>query len=223
MANHTFLDAVNELLIRVNEIAGDAGRLTTFTDSARQHIIDVAKQVINEGVDELYSTSEIPLPTEQKEGTLTLVTATREYTLATDLVQLRYPLIDRTNSQFIYEYAGSYDDMLRLDIEQDDTGLPHSGKISPVNAKLHLDRAPTSVENGRAYTYQYDRDLVMSATTDFVPFGNACFRAMVPVWAQLYKREIRNEFDAPLYKINIGRAAQFATTVEPRTSWSPRG
>lgn len=223
MANKTLLDATNEILKRVNENAGDAAALTTLTDSARQHVIDLCVQVVNEGLDELYTASPLAMPTEQKEGTLTLVTNTREYTLATDLIQLRFPLIDRTNSQYIFEFPGSYGDMLILDTEQNDTGLPYWGAISPVNAKLHLDRAPTSVENGRAYIYQYDRDLVLAAAADQVPFNNAAFRAMVPAWVQLYKREKRNEFDVALYKQSMGRAARAATMIEPRESYSPRG
>lgn len=218
----TLLNAVNEVLKRANEIAGDAAALTTLTDSARQHPIDLCVQVINEGMDELYSATGKPQPQEQKQGTITLVTDTRQYALASDLVTMRWPLIDKTNTQFIEQYPGDYNDMLMLDPEQDDTGLPYYGSISPVNGYLHLDRAPTSVENGRVYTYQYDKDLVMAAAADTVPFSNAAFRAMVPVWVQLYKREKRNEFDSELYRTNLGRAARFVTMIEPRSSWSPR-
>lgn len=217
----TLLNAVNEILKRANEIAGDAGLLTTLTDSARQHPIDICIQVVNEGIDELYSATNQPSPMEQAESTITLATGTREYTLATDIVQLRFPLIDKTNRQYIWEYPGDYNDMLLLDPQQTFTGLPHFGAISPVNGKLHLDRAPTSIENGKIYTYQYDKDLALSVLTDTVPFSNAAFRAMVPAWVQLYKREMRNEFDTALFKQAIGRAARFSSYVEPRSSYSP--
>jgi hypothetical protein len=46
---------------------------------------------------------------------------------------------------------------------------------------------------------------------------------MVPAWVQLYKRELRNEFDQSLYANAIGRAARFLSELEPRDSWSPRG
>ncbi len=218
----TLLDGVNEILKRVNEIAGDAGLLTTLTDSARQHPIDLCVQVINEGLDELYSATSKPMPKEQAEATITLVTGTREYVLATDLVQMRWPLIDKTNTQMIWRYD-DYNAMLMLDPEQDNTGLPHYGAISPVNGKLHLDCAPTSIENGKIYTYQYDKDLVLTIAASAMPFTDACFRAMVPAWVQLYKREKRNEFDDKLFKMTIGRAARFVTTVQPRNCYSPRG
>lgn len=219
----TLLNATNEILKRVGLIAGDSGVLTSLTDSARQVGIDVAVQVVNEGIDELYASSNVSKPNAQGESTVTLVTSTRAYTLATDLLRLRWPMVDKTNTQFLFQYPGSYNAMLLSDPEQDDTGLPVYAAIRPTDGKLHLDRAPTSVENGRVYTYQYDKDLVLSAAADTVPFKDVVFRAMVPVWVQMWKRERRNEFDGDLFKIDLGRAATLMTQVEPRDSWSPRG
>lgn len=218
----TLLNAVNEILKRVNENAGDAAALTTLTDSARQHPIDLCVQVINEGVDKLYTSCGVAKPLGQAESTITLATGTRAYALAAGLVRLRFPLIDKTNTQFITQFPGDYNAMLQFDPEQDNTGLPHYGAISPVTGYLHLDAAPTAVENGKVYTYQYDKDLAMSAASDTVPFGDACFRAMVPVWVQLYKRERRNEFDSELYRDSMGTAAGLLSKIEPRTSYSPR-
>lgn len=218
----TLLNCVNEVLKRVNVIAGDSELLTSLTDSARQHTIDIAVQVINEGIDELYSVTNKPIPNEQGESAITLVAGSRGYILASDLVQMRFPLIDKTNTQYIFQYPGDYNDMLRLDPEQDDTGLPRWGCISPVNGRLFLDRTPTSAESGKVYTYQYDRDLSMSVATNTVPFSAATFRAMVPAWVQLYKREMKNEFDGDLYKASLGRAARFSVDIQPRSHYSPR-
>lgn len=218
----TLLNCVNEILKRTSIIAGDSGVLTSLTDSARQVWIDQAVQVVNEGIDELYSTSEIPLPNEQAESSVVLVVGTRAYTLASDMVQLRWPFIDKTNSQFIMEYPGGYNAMLQLDLEQDDTGLPHFGAIRPTDGLLHLDRAPTSAEAGKTYTYQYDKDLVIDAAAETVPFKDPVFRAMVPAWVQLFKREARQEFDTDLYKQSIGRASRLMVQSQQRTSYSPR-
>jgi hypothetical protein len=218
----TLLNAVNETLKRVNEIAGDAGLLTTLTDSARQHPVDIAVQVVNEGVIDLYSVSQIAQPNEQAESTVTLVTSTRAYALASDLVALRWPFIDKTNNQYLTQYPGGYNAMLVGDSEQDDTGLPHFAAIRPTDGYLHLDRAPTSVENGRIYTYQYDKSLIMSAAASTVPFTDEVFTMMVPVWTQLWKREMRNEFDDGLYMKNLGVASKLLTRVQPITSYSPR-
>jgi hypothetical protein len=218
----TLLNCVNEILKRVNEIAGDAAALTTLTDSARQHMIDVAVQVVNEGTVALYAESHLPMPNEQGSSTITLATGDRDYALATDLVQLRWPFIDRTNNQYLTQFAGGYNGLLLLDPEQDDTGLPHWAAIRPTDGQLFLDRAPGTEENGNIYTYQYDKSLLMSAAADTVPFTDTCFAMMVPVWAQLWKREMRNEFDAGLYKESLGTAGRLLTRGQMRSSWSPR-
>lgn len=218
----TLLDAINQIFKRTAIIAGDAGALTSLTDTARQPSIDQAVQVINEAIDEIYSVSNVALPNQQKESTLTLATSTRAYTLATDLVKLRWPFIDKTNNQRLHEYPGGYNDILLGDPEQDDTGLPMYAAIRPTDGKLYLDRAPTSVENGRVYTYQYDKDTVLSLAADTMPFSDAVFRAMVPAWVQLFKRERRNEFDRDFYLLSIGRASRLLTQKNPRASWSPR-
>jgi len=218
----TLLQSVNEVGKRAGWIAGDAGALSSLTDTGRQSFIDQTVQVINEGISELYTTSEIAHPNEQAESTVVLVTSTRAYSLATDLVQVRWPMRDKTNSQFIFEMPGGYDALLNLDIEQDDTGLPHYAAIRPTDGKIHLDRAPTTAENGRTYTYQYDKSLLMSSASDSVPFNNDVFYAMVPVWTQLYKRDARGEFDAGIFKLAIGRASRVLTQREQRSSYSHR-
>lgn len=222
MANHTLLDCINEVFKRVNNIQGDAAALTTLTDSARQHPIDVTIQVVNEGIDELYSHSHLSLPMQQEEATITLVNGQRNYPLATDLIEMHFPLIDKTNTQFIWKYPGDYNDLLLLDPEQDDTGLPWWGVISPVNSELFVNVTPTASEAGLIYTYQYQRDLQLILATDTVPFNNEVFRAMVPAWVQMYKRELKNEFDGTLYYQAMGRAARAMTEIEPRQTYSPR-
>lgn len=217
----TLLNAVNEVLKRVGMIAGDGTPLTSLTSESKQSAVDVAVQVINEGIDSLYAASNVPKPNGQAQSTITLATGDRSYALASDLVRLRFPLIDKTNNQYLVE--ADYNELLLSDPEQDDSGLPQWAAISPVNGELHLDRAPTADENGRVYTYQYEKDLVLDEAADTVPFNDAVFRAMVPAWVQLWKRERRNEFDGDLFKMEIGRAATLMTRVMPRDSYNPRG
>lgn len=219
----TLLNGVNEVLKRAGFIAGDAGVLTTLTDTARQTSIDTCVQVINEGVSELFTASGMPMPNEQKEGTVTLVAGTRSYSLASDVVQVHWPMVDKTNTQFLYKFPGEYNDMLLLDPEQDDTGLPVYATLRPTDFKLFLDKAPTSAEAGRIYTYQYHRDLVLASASDTMPFTDAVFRSMVPAWVQLWKRENRNEFDGDLFKHSIGTASRMLSGMQPRTSYNPRG
>lgn len=218
----TLLNATNEILKRVRVISGDSGALTSLSDSARQGAIDVAVQVINEGLDELYSSTGLPKPKQQSSSTITLVAGQRDYTLASNLVLLRWPLIDRTNSQIIEEYPGGYNQLLQDDLEQDDTGLPHSAAISPVDGKIYMDVAPTAADAGRIYTYQYDKDLSLALAADTVPFTDPVFRAMVPAWVQLWKREEMNQFDGDLFKASIGRASRLLPMTPARSSYHPR-
>lgn len=218
----TLLNCVNEILKRVGQIHGDSDALVVLTSGARQRSIDVSIQVVNEGIDELYSTSALAMPNEVAEGTITLATNDKSYALASDLVAIRWPLIDKTNNQYIVRFPGDYNDMLELDPEQDDTGTPHWGVISPVNGELFLDRLPDASVNGNVYTYQYDKELELTDAADTVPFNNAVFRAMVPAWVQLYRRSIQNDFDDGIFKASMGRASRLLTQEQVRNDWCPR-
>ena len=220
----TLLDGVNEVLKRVRVIdTGNTGLLASLTSSSIQHNIDVAIQVINEGVDELYSATGVSMPGEGAESTITLATGSREYTLAADLVTLKWPMVDRTNTQYLFQWQGTYEDFLALDPQQNQTGLPIWGMISPNTSKLRVDRQCDTASNGRVYTYEYDKNTVLVNAADAIPFNDACFRAMVPAWVQLYKREERNEFDQALFAQAIGRASRSVREEQPRDNYSPRG
>jgi hypothetical protein len=220
----TLLDGVNAVLKKVGMIAGDAGTLASLTDSGRQVAIDLAVEIIGEGVDELFRATGDAVPLGQGESFITLATSARSYSLAVDLVRLRWPFVDKTNGTYILEFAGGYNELLVYDPRQSFTGLPYRACINPVTDLLYMDRTPTVNENGRVYTYQYDKDLTLSAATDVLPFNNTVFRAMVPAWTQLWRRDKRGQkdFDPALFATNIGRAARLLNQVEPRKSYSPR-
>lgn len=218
----TLLNAVNETLKRVRIISGDSSALSTLVDPARQNYVDTAVQAINEALEELYSTSGLPMPEELSSDTIILATNVRSYGLPTNMVQMHWPLIDRTNTQYIYEYPGTYLDLLKIDPEQDDLGQPMFAAINPEDGELYLDRAPTSTYNGRVYTFQYDKDISLSSANDRVPFSDAVFRAMVPVWAELWKRDQRQSFDGDFVGLQIGRASRLVTQQQQRRSWRNR-
>lgn len=223
MANKTLLDCVNEILRKKGLIAGDAALLTSLTDSARQSWIDTAIQVVNEGVDEVYSIARISLPLQMARSTIVLVTSTRDYALPADMVRLHWPFIDQTNTQYIMPYSGGYEGILLMDPQQNFTGLPHFAAIRQTDGHLFLDRVPTSAENGKTYYFSYDKDTVMSAASDTVPFNNAVFRAMVPFWAEVWERVKRTSaFDEMIFKASLGRAARLLTEELPRESYNPR-
>ncbi len=201
---------------------GDADALTSLTDSARQHDIDYCVIAVNQTIDEMYSTADMALPQQQASSTITLVTNTRNYTLASNFVKLHWPLIDHTNSQYIYQFPGTYDDILELDPEVDDTGVPMVGVIRPTDSSLYIYPTPTSEENGNVYTYQYDQDTELTAAASTVPFNNFVYRAFLPAAFQVWKRERRGEFDQGLFKTHLGRAMRRLGQVGQSDSYNPR-
>ena len=85
----TLLDGVNDVLKRVSVIKGNSQEFTSLTSTSRQQSIDVAVQVWNETIDHAFSRTEIPLPRETKTWELVLANGVREYTLPSDMVQMR--------------------------------------------------------------------------------------------------------------------------------------
>ncbi len=221
----TLLNGVNELLKNVDIIDEDAGLFTTLSDSARQTFIDLAVQVINETLDELYSIAKISKPNQLAESTITLVTDDQDYVLQTDLIKLRreYGLIDETNNHFITILGeGGYHDIIVGDLEQDDTGLPHWAAIRPTDSQLFLDRKPTANENGRVYKYRYDKELVLTVAADTFPFTDAAFRGLIPAAAELWRLRRHQEFDSGVYNSSLARAGRALSLVNAKSSWQPK-
>lgn len=218
----TLLDGVNYVLKKAKLVSGDAGELTSLTDSARQGWVDIIVQSWNETVEELYSVTEGSMPKELAENTITLVASDRDYALATDLVSLHWPLLDETNGQKIYEYNGGYLALVNTQpIPADHTGLPIYGAIRPTDGQLYLDKIPTSSEAGLVYKYRYEKDVSLSAADDSFPFENAVFRALVPAVTEIFNLHHRKEFNEGVYALSMGRAARFLSKIQPRKSYLP--
>ena len=108
----TLLNGVNEVLVDVR-IVDSANLLASLTDTSRQNSIDIAVQIWNEMIGELYTSAKLAHPQESAEDSITLALSDRSYALATDLNQLRWPLHDETNGQYIAEYPGGYEALRR--------------------------------------------------------------------------------------------------------------
>ena len=220
----TLLNGVNELLKRVSALDSDSGELSTLTDSARQTWIDIAIQAWNEVLDELYSAARVSKPNQLSSSTITLVTDTRAYSPASDVIVFRreYHLYDTTNNHYINLLGNEgYEQIILGDPEEDDTGLPSLAAIRPTDGKIYLNRSPTSDENGNIYTYRYDKDLELTAAADTFPFSNAVFRALIPAASELWKLEMHNSFQQGLFNASIGRAARLLSQIPARESWGP--
>ncbi len=216
----TLLDGVNDVLQR-NGIIDSNNTLGTLTNLGKQVYIDLAIQVWNETVDEVCDMMGVPHPGETGSSTtVTLVTGQREYTLPSDLVQIRWPLMDQTNGHYISEYPGGYQQM-RIDqqIPGDWTGLAYSAAINPTTGSLRLERTPTSTENGLIYDMFYDKDLNMDSASDTFPFMDSVYRAVMPVVAEMWERKKRNDFNESEYKKQLSRAMSFVNKTVRRANW----
>lgn len=216
----TLLNGVNEVLKRVQAISAD---LTSLTSGGKQIPINIAIQMWNETNDALYDMTKVPMPQELAESSITLVTSDRDYTLATDLNKLRFPMIDQTNGNYITEYPGGYTKLFEdQSIPANYTGLPQNGAIRETDGLLYLDRLPTSNENGRVYAYQYDKDLELTLAADTFPFKAVVFRALVPAVAQKWKKQFQNKFDQGEYDLAMSTAASYLTQKPKNDSWLPQ-
>lgn len=218
----TLLNGVNEVLKRVSVIQGDTTSLASLTQSGIQPYIDIAVQVWNEGVEELYTQTDKPMPKELASSSITLVASDRDYSLASDLIQIHWPLQDTTNGDFIYEFPGGFLELVESQpIPANHTGLPQFGAIRESDGEIYLDALPTSSEAGRVYTYYYDKDISLSAATDTFPFNDVVYRAMIPAVAQLWRRDRDNSFDEDIFKMSMGRAGRALSNQQPHESWGP--
>lgn len=218
----TLLNGVNDVMKRLGYIKGNSGELASLTDSQRQVTIDLTIQSWNEVIVEIYDASDTPFPNELAENTITLVTNDRDYVLQTDLVQIRWPFTNQTNGNQIFEYPGGYEQIYAdQSIPANFTGQPTLGAIRPIDGQLYLDRLPTAELNGDVYTYQYDKEVLLSAAADSMPFGDTVYSQLIMAVAELVKRDKEKSFDGGMYARRTGIAAGLLTQQQQRRHWTP--
>lgn len=218
----TLLNAVNDVLKRVNIIKGESGILTSLADSPRQTYIDVAVMIVNETVDDLYSVTNTGRQGEVDETSITL-TSDREYDLPADLVELRFPLHDETNGLYIYEYPGGWERMRAQDSNPNNqTGTPSYAAINELTNKLRLDRAPSGDNIGRIYKMLYDKDTALVNAADLFPFVDAVYRALIPAFVQRWKAEQQNSFSQELYDKAMGTAQRLLSRTQRKDMYMTR-
>ncbi len=220
----------NEVLRKAKFITGESGELTSLTDDARQVEIDITKRNWNTAISELYSLSKIPLPQEEATSTITLEDGEREYTLPSDLIQLRFPIIFESDQHIVREYPGGFE---RMRVDQLDpsnwTGRPIHAVISPINGKLRFDYEPTSAEDGDQYTVYYDKDLFLDVAADQVPFSDVVARHMVEVVVVDWKNDQRPTSKTEKIrqrradrKKQLALASKFLTNKQVNSTWGAR-
>lgn len=171
----TFLDGVNRLLRILQIIQGDDDALTTFDDSQHAADIQLAQIAIQ---DELaYLVADELIDYEKTSGTITLVSGTRSYQLATDFIRFygtNASFYDSLGNQRIYELPGGEDSLRDADYQyKTNTGSPDTWYWdSTTSKKVAFYSVPDDSYNGIQLQYDYEKSVAVTAATDTLPFQN---------------------------------------------------
>lgn len=216
--------AVNRTLKRTGEIAGDAGDLTSFTDSARQTFVDVVIQVWNEAIHELYGLG--ALQGEVEEDTITLVADQNDYDLPNDFealagkTYLSRALVNAADGHVLREYPGGFD---QLYVDQPDptdfTGQPHHFVFNPIVNEFRIDTMPTSDEAGDEYKFLFEKRISLTKPTDKFPFTDTGVDGLMPVVAEVARLSLTGKPRDPL-SANAGFNRALATIVQKKARTS---
>jgi len=203
---YTFLEAMNASLKEAAVIKGADEELTTFVDAPRQHAIDLMIDSWNDAIRELYRPD--VFSGETAEGTITLLTGVNEYAFETDFEVMVGNPIDRTNVTELTPYPGGYLQLVE-DRKNPDSyeGLPNTWCENPSTRKLRVESFPTADENGKVYTYVYEKRLNMALITDTFPFTDTVVDALQGAVVQIFDRKNRKQFDAGVFQVAISQAA----------------
>lgn len=226
----SFLQAVNKSLRRTRIISSD---LASFTDAAHQSDITIHLDIWNEVLAELYLESDIGNVVE--EGSITLATDTREYSLPSDFERMAGEsygtrvLTNTTDTISVFEYPARsgispYAAMFADQPDPTDfTGRPLWWAISPKASNIRMDKTPTSGENGEIYKFLYDKRQNLSLITDTFPISDTSVEGLVPVVAEAFRRDRAGEQRDPISEqAGFIRAVEMANKNKSRRSYGPR-
>lgn len=218
------LQGVNRVLKRARIIQGESAELSALTSTQFQTEVDSIIDSWNEVIRYVYEHDNIDhaLPHDTAEGTITLVTGTREYSLASGFEKMSSNvLVDQTNGYQVFPYPGGFKQMFAdQNIPSNYEGRPNHWCINPTNGDLRFDRTPTSDENGDVYTYLYETRLVYDEATDNFPFSDTVAEELVPAVVQHWRMDAKpGEYNLALFQVAISQAVSKLSQAERRTSW----
>ena len=174
----TFLDVVNRVL-RINTIIGaDDDDLADFNDTQHIATLQLAKIAIQSTLTEL--TSDRIIPYEEADGTITLVTGQRAYTLPSDFIRFKgdkpflLKLDGSSNSANITvsEYPGGEEKLRRQILDyRSQTGEPRwFYQIMSSTKQIGVYQVPDTASNGIVYRFPYEKSVYVTLATDTMPF-----------------------------------------------------
>src|SRR5512139_2458444 len=167
-----FIDCVNRIFRYNGIIRGDTDAITSFSQTQHQASLQLAMIAVQDELTDLIAEKMIPY--ERGEGTLTMQTNTRTYSLPNDFRSFSgFPhFYDSTQNTMIPPYKGGLD-QLELDIPnyKTQTGYPSWWYWDPTTTKVvGFFQTPDLTLNGRALTYEYEKSVLVSTQNDTIPF-----------------------------------------------------
>jgi len=162
--------------------------IADFTDTQHAADIELAQIAIQDELETLLADKFIDY--EKATATLSLVTSTRTYTLASDFVRFygtRPSFYDSTQNVRYYEYSGGEDELKDVDYQYKTTeGAPWAWYWDSTTSKFYS--VPQSSYNGRSLSYDYEKSVTVTAYDDTLPFHNdEAARAFVSCAAVRFK------------------------------------
>jgi len=221
---YTVLQYTNLCLTRAGIIQSD---LSALTSNSQQQDVDAMLGSINEVVDELYFIAGSVKPAVlQASSTLTLVTSTRTYAVASGFVELADPImVDQTHGTVLLPYPGGFEQMSHDQlIPSANTGMPAYYAIDPTTGNFYLDTIPAAAQAGRVYTYRYavETNYLNSAPTSTFPFVDELMRNAIPAVVMAFNRERRpDNFSQKQYDRRLSVAAALLPRQRKGRTYGP--
>ena len=161
----------------LRDLGLDSG--SALVSDVKQRILDY----INEAIQEINILGKWDIL--KSEGTITLVTSQREYSLASDadvnkIMSNRFYI----DAEDAFVHMATSNQAFQEEVIQNDTGIPlvwiPFGKDASQKDRIKIDPLPSADENDMVLTYWYTRKLTdLSADSDTTPFQEVVIRHMV--------------------------------------------
>lgn len=159
-------------VLRLNAIIrGDTDTVATFNDTAHNATLNLAIVAIQDELGDLVAGKLIPY--ELASGTVTLVSGTRTYALASDFIRFYGGafFLDSSSSREIFTYPGGRE-RLQIEIPNYKTvqGTPNWWYWEPASTKqVGFYQVPNAAAT---YTYDYEKSVMVTNSTDTIPLHN---------------------------------------------------
>lgn len=170
----TFLEAVVRIMRLNGHIRGDTDAPASFSDTAHNSTMQIAQIAVQDELTNLSADRSIPY--EKASTSIGLTTSTRLYTLPSDFIGF-YGVphfYDSTDNRQIFEYPGGLEALQLMDYKYASVdGTPISWYFEPGQTKkVGFYQVPNSTYNGRSLTYDYETSILVSLSSDTMPFHN---------------------------------------------------